>query len=130
MKTKLLAVANKIDLLTHSIDRQSVKQDVIEISCRDNSGLDNLHDALLEQIKENLPDLTSGMVVTSARHQKKLADASNSLKTAGLLLDQSESPEFVVFELKEAINSLGEITGRIYTEEILGEIFSSFCIGK
>jgi tRNA modification GTPase len=41
-----------------------------------------------------------------------------------------ESPELTAFDLRQAVIALEEITGRIYTEDILGEVFSRFCVGK
>jgi tRNA modification GTPase len=46
------------------------------------------------------------------------------------LIEAGESPEIVAFELRQTVDVLGEITGKVYNEEILGEIFSRFCIGK
>jgi tRNA modification GTPase len=45
-------------------------------------------------------------------------------------LSAGESPELIAFEVRQAINSIDEITGKVYTEQVLDEIFSKFCIGK
>ncbi len=44
--------------------------------------------------------------------------------------EHDEAPEIIAFELREALQALGEVTGRIDVEEVLGAIFSRFCIGK
>jgi tRNA modification GTPase len=77
-----------------------------------------------------MPDLTSGQVVTSARHKYCLDRAAEDVKRAVEGVNSDEAVEIIAFELRQAADKLGEITGRVYTEEILGEIFSRFCIGK
>ena len=77
-----------------------------------------------------MPDLTSGVVVTSARHRQKLVSAVGNLKKARSKLMAAESPELTAFDLRQAVTAIDEITGRIYTEEILGRIFERFCVGK
>ena len=85
---------------------------------------------MLSRIHEHMPDLTSGLVVTSARHKQKLTAAQKGIGRARRKFKENESPEIIAFELRQGIEALDEITGRIYNEEILGKIFSSFCIGK
>ena len=77
-----------------------------------------------------MPDFTSGVMVTSARHQQKLKVAVKGLDKALELIKISESPVLTAIELRTAASSIDEITGKIYTEEILGKIFSKFCMGK
>jgi tRNA modification GTPase len=69
-------------------------------------------------------------VVTSARHIQKLKRSLKSVNAARLKLKQNASPELTAFDLRQAADSLAEITGRIYNDDILGQIFSKFCIGK
>jgi tRNA modification GTPase len=89
-----------------------------------------LTDRLSVLINEKLSDLTAGHVVTSARHQKALSTAARQLRRAAGKVRRGESPELTAFDLRQAVNALDEITGRIYTEDILEDIFSRFCIGK
>jgi len=77
-----------------------------------------------------MPDFTSGVVVTSARHRQKLRNTINYLKSSRQKLVNHESPELTALDLRSAINEIDEITGRIYNDDILGRIFSKFCIGK
>ena len=82
------------------------------------------------RITTKMPDLTSGLVVTSARHRQKLGVALKNLQLARRKIKARESLELAAFDLRQATSALGEITGRVYTEEILDRIFSRFCIGK
>jgi tRNA modification GTPase len=129
-----LVIGNKIDLLESSTDKQAPEKQVqpvsLQISCRTGQGLSELKGLLAGQIGQTIPDLTSGHVVTSARHKQKLTHAISNLKLARRKMKTDESPELTAFDLRQAVIALEEITGRIYTEDILGEVFSRFCVGK
>jgi len=127
-----LLVGNKIDLLKdyRKVLGQAKDADLTPISCLTGKGVSNLKKKLLECINERTPDLTSGVVVTSVRHQQKLKQAVKYLRAAKKKMSQSDSPEITAFELRQAAGAIDEITGKVYTEDILDRIFSRFCIGK
>ena len=123
-----LVIGNKCDLLAGAtVDRSG---ETVRISCRTGKGLIELEAALIDRINKSMPDLTSGLVVTSARHQQKISQALESLSEAREKLGLPDQVELVGYDLREAVNALEEITGRIYTEDILESIFASFCVGK
>ena len=132
VKPHKLLVGNKIDTLveTERTQKENRLADLLPISCLTGQGVEEFSNRLSATIRESMPDLTSGLVVTSARHRQKLDRALKQMRRAGRLLKQGESPELVVFELQTAIAALDELTGRIYNDEILDRIFSKFCIGK
>ena len=66
----------------------------------------------------------------NARHQACLAKALEYSNAAQRALDDGLSPEFVAEELRGALDAVGEVVGKADGEEILGKIFSTFCIGK
>jgi tRNA modification GTPase len=105
-------------------------QNLIPISCLTGKGISGLKKKLLECINQRMPDLTSGLVVTSARHQQKLQAALKNLRRAKKKMKSGESPELTAFDLRQAATAINEITGKVYTEDILQRIFSKFCIGK
>jgi len=127
-----LLVGNKIDLLKdyRKVLGQAKDTDLTPISCLTGKGINTLKKKLLECINERMPDLTSGVVVTSARHQQKLKQSVKYLRAAKKKMSQSDSPEITAFELRQAAGAIDEITGKVYTEDILERIFSKFCIGK
>ncbi len=127
-ETDILLIGNKIDLVADA--SPGLSENVLPLSCRTGSGLNQLRRAILAHINASMPDLTSGQVVTSARHKRCLELASDAAVRAKSGIKEGESAEIVAFELRQAADALGEITGKVYTEEILGEIFSRFCIGK
>ena len=65
-----------------------------------------------------------------ARHQHELGLCREHVRLASESISRQESPEFTALELREALTHLGEITGAVDTEDVLGAIFSSFCLGK
>ena len=66
----------------------------------------------------------------NARHQSCLRRARGALGEAFRQLEGGVSPEFVAVDLRLALDAVGEVAGRVETEELLGEIFGQFCIGK
>ncbi len=128
----ILLVGNKIDALTKPLELGcfSPSAESVMISCRSGEGLDRFSRMLASIIMASVSDMTSGLIVTSARHKQKLTRALSRMKKAGRMLKRSESPELIGFELKQAVVELDELTGRIYNDEILERIFSKFCIGK
>ncbi len=125
-----LLVLNKADLIA---DRTRLKEfrGATVISCRTGEGIGELIGVILERVTgrpegESLPD---GAAI-NARHQDCLKRAFLSLSAAMDLLGAGEPPELVAVELRSALGAVGEIVGEAGTEEILGKIFSSFCIGK
>jgi len=130
-ENRIVLMSNKIDLMPQPPRRVSVEgYPTLMVSCITGAGLDELREWIIEFINKQTTDLTSGVMVTSARHQQKLQHALAATENAIQLAEQKESPEVLAFELREAVTALEEITGRVYTEEVLGEIFSKFCIGK
>ena len=128
----VLLLANKIDLLK-SLPVWPDQFDCpapVFLSCQDGRGLSEIRQALVRRIQSDMPDLTSGLVVTSARHRQKLNAAAKNLRAARKKIAAGHSPEIIAFDLRQATAALEEITGRVYNEDILGRIFSKFCIGK
>ena len=120
-------VLNKIDLVK---DRSMLPQE-LGISCKTGEGMDSLVAAILKKVKghadsEAIPE--AGVI--HARHQDCLARSFNALNAALHLLDEGEPPELLAVELRSALGAVGEIVGDVGTEEILGKIFCTFCIGK
>lgn len=125
-----MVVLNKIDLVADRHRLSSVSATAF-ISCQTGEGIDSLITSILANVTgrsegESLPD---GAAI-NARHQECLKRAAAALQAAIALLGAGEPPELVAVELRSALGAVGEIVGDAGTEEILGKIFSSFCIGK
>jgi tRNA modification GTPase len=102
---------------------------VVHVSALTGKGLQDLSAAILEPFG-NVDSESVGLLVTDSRHYDLLVRAKTSLHESAVLLDTGASEELVLVGLHNALRYLGEITGETTTEEILGRIFSTFCIGK
>ncbi|QQR86423.1 MAG: tRNA uridine-5-carboxymethylaminomethyl(34) synthesis GTPase MnmE [Flavobacteriales bacterium] len=121
---QLIPVLNKVDL--PEARRGSA---VMHISARSGEGLDELKDAFIEHVQA-LQESDGGLVVTNARHVEALGNARHALHDARQAMANGVSGEFLATDLRRAQHHLGEITGRITPDDILGSIFGKFCIGK
>ena len=99
------------------------------MSCLQSRGLDELADAIERTATEGNPS-SDWTLAINARHAACLEDARRYLGAAIGAMDQGLSPEFIAEELRAAMNAVGDIVGRADPEELLGVIFSRFCIGK
>ena len=124
--TKYLRVLNKLD---QTVDDWAGVEGV-RISCETGEGFSELEGALASLL--SLDDASWGVhsVAVNARHQNCLTRGRAALESAIASLDAGEEPEFTALSLREALGAIGEIAGVVDTEEILGEIFGRFCIGK
>ena len=120
-----IIVLNKIDLLQLPSDLPPVG---IGISCLTGEGLELLVQTIVTRA-QGAPQRPSALAI-NARHQACLHRAKAGLESAASELEANHSPEFAATGLHEALDAIGEILGLADTEEILGEIFSRFCIGK
>ena len=109
-------------------DLQSITGDTLRLSALTGSGLEDLHEAI-EDCGFGLGS-AEGAIVTSARHYSALCEAADDLARVSEALDNQLSGDLLAEDLRAAISTLGSIFGEITTDDLLGEIFSKFCIGK
>ena len=102
---------------------------IIEISAKLGTGIDELRNILAETQKNVLAD-SDTTLVTNQRHVQALADARTSLLRVRDGLASGLPTDLAAQDIREAIYSLGSIVGEISTDEVLGNIFRNFCIGK
>ena len=123
---KKITLLNKSDLPEHADWRGA---EGLRISCTTGQGR-----AELEQAIESLFLHDSGerdsLAAINTRHRFALQQALDALERARESLEAAESPELTDVDLREALDALGTITGRIDTEDILSRVFSTFCLGK
>ena len=84
----------------------------------------------LEEIRQEMGNATNATLVSNVRHFEALQKASGSLDAVRQGLENGIPSDLVAQDLREALYYLGTITGEITTDEVLGSIFSRFCIGK
>lgn len=144
----LIAVLNKIDAVRGGSDTVAPSQQVcgdacmaaipsqlasaafatVRISARTGEGIDELRSCITRSQEGRYS--ASEILVTNARHHEALRNACTSLTLVRKGLETDLSGDFISQDLREALYHLGSITGEIGTEEVLGEIFGRFCIGK
>jgi tRNA modification GTPase len=123
-------ILNKHDLGEHEDWRDFSNKRAARISCRSGDGLEKLADMIFERVMHGDATLEDSSVAINARHQTCLKMAAQFLDAARQAMCDGLSPEFVAIELRAALDAIGEVVGKADTEELLGKIFSTFCIGK
>lgn len=130
-----IVAINKSDLptfsstLAHDEIFSSTQHQIVSVSAKTNGGLERLRTAILDSFKNG--DATGeGLLITNARHHDLLRCAVEAIKASEELLRARASEELILVGLHNALRFLGEITGETTSDEILGRIFSTFCIGK
>ncbi|MGV3631048.1 MAG: tRNA uridine-5-carboxymethylaminomethyl(34) synthesis GTPase MnmE [Bacteroidota bacterium] len=127
---KILVLFNKVD----TVDPVSLPKTVgglsaLAISAKHNTGIDELKSSMVDLILYN-KDLEQSTIVTNARHIEALEKALFSLNQAQNGLATGITGDFVAMDIRQAMFHIGSITGDISTDDLLGNIFSKFCIGK
>ena len=138
---KLIFVGNKADILgvnknvndickiVSRIENQQVPPQFIEISALTGKGVPELK-KMLEKTQSDRIDASSSVLVSNARHYSELTAALQDLTAVRKALDTTLSTELIAQDLRSALSHLGAITGEFTTDEVLGQIFQHFCIGK
>lgn len=124
--------ARRLDILNKS-DLEDVSwagAKGLRISCESGSGFEDLESAISKLLSLDEAQWGDHSVAVNARHQACLTRAQSSLIKAITSLRAGDEPELTALDLREALTAIGEIAGIVDTEEILGEIFGNFCIGK
>lgn len=132
----LLIIANKIDLLnTEALQKLTVISSVVEkshfipLSAKTRLGIEALQDALLDFV--NTGALRNNeTIVTNTRHYDALLKSLEEIQKVQEGLDAQLSGDLLAIDIRQALYHLGEITGEISNDELLGNIFANFCIGK
>ena len=125
-----VVVMNKCDLpsfepLSHCVPEVQA----INVSARTGAGLPALHDEIVAQLNSSGTE-NGSLLITNARHYDLLCNAKRELETARECFRDRYSEELILAPLHNALRLLGQITGETTTEDILSEIFATFCIGK
>jgi len=125
---KRLLLLNKADLGEHP---SWAGTGAVRLSCGTGAGFDDLARSIRDSLQFAEIDSGGQIIAINARHQASLQTARTGLAAALELLGEAAGdPELAAIDLRDALDALGEIPGRVDTEDLLGVIFSRFCIGK
>ncbi|ETR72784.1 MAG: tRNA modification GTPase MnmE [Candidatus Magnetoglobus multicellularis str. Araruama] len=128
-----LLCANKIDRVKDKIQIQNIPETwppPISISARHDIGIDRLKKAIVNSLIIQCSGVHDSEFMINLRQKKCLVLAKNYLEQARTACIENMPLDCVAIDIRLALDALGEITGAVYHEQILDEIFSSFCIGK
>ncbi len=129
-KTRLIKVEKKSGTENH-LDRNTAKNviNILPISAKTGSGIGTLRELLASTQRDLLGD-SDTTLVTNQRHVQALTDARTSLLRVRDGLASGLPTDLAAQDIREAIYHIGSIVGEISTDEVLGNIFRNFCIGK
>ncbi|MGM9882194.1 MAG: tRNA uridine-5-carboxymethylaminomethyl(34) synthesis GTPase MnmE, partial [Bacilli bacterium] len=125
---KMIIVVNKIDLET-KLDK-SILDHYIEISVKEKIGIDKIKDKIRTLFNLGEIETSDLTYLSNARSISLLHKSLKNIDEAIAEINCGSPIDIVEFSLKDAWNNLGEITGEVYTDELLDELFSRFCLGK
>lgn len=131
----ILFVVNKADLLEDKNQyRQDLRDktgrtDILLLSARDKWNIDHLLETLISTSVNDI-QTDSGVIISSMRHYEALHHAGAAIERVMDGMQAGLSLDLIANDIRQVIHYLGEITGEISTDDILGNIFGQFCIGK
>lgn len=127
---RLIILFNKSDLwdTVQLTEKFRLAYPVLSITARSGEGLEPLKSLLIKSVEDDIPE--ESLIVSNIRHYKALLHASEALDRAIASLTNGLPADLISEDVKQVLHHLGTITGEITTDDILGNIFSKFCIGK
>ncbi|MDD2632188.1 MAG: tRNA uridine-5-carboxymethylaminomethyl(34) synthesis GTPase MnmE [Bacteroidales bacterium] len=127
---RIILIGNKIDLLIEMPKgfKDLVELETIFISAKRKENINLISDSLLRSV--NTQQLADTTIVSNARHYEALSKSLQAIGDIRKGFDSNIPSDLVAIDIRKALHHLGTITGQITTDEILGNIFGKFCIGK
>ena len=127
----LVVIANKSDKLANRevLNLKSKISNLLMISAKTGEGVEELKNKLLEFV--NTGALRNNeTIITNTRHYDALLKALGDIQKVKIGMDEGLASDLLAIDIRETLQHLGEITGQVTNDELLGNIFSNFCIGK
>ena len=126
---KHIILINKTDL-ENKLDLTKIKEDYINISIKNNKGINKLKQKIIELFNLEQLETEDLTYLSDARSISLLKKSLSYIKDAISSINQEEPIDIVELNIKDAWESLGEIIGETYTDELIDELFQRFCLGK
>lgn len=131
---RVILVLNKCDLGQHASWEKNIEERAtllpVRVSCLTGEGIEALIEAIVARVTGGTTAHRDWSLAINARHQACLETARRFADAARQAMTDELSPEFVAEELRSALHAVGEVVGHADSEDVLGRIFSTFCIGK
>lgn len=127
----ILPIANKVDMgeIEGYLNKFKKISGLIMLSAKSGKGIAELKQRLYDTAL-NGRNINEGVILSNARHYEALQGTLKNLQAAQYGIENKLSGELVASDIRSALNHLGEITGEVTTDDLLGNIFGKFCIGK
>ena len=128
---KVIVLLNKIDL-NKKINLEGYSlENIVEISAKDNIGIEDMQEKIYSYIvEEDVENSSEKLIITNIRHKTALEKTKDAIRNIFETIDMGLPMDLISVDLKEALDSLSEITGEISSEDILDHVFGNFCVGK
>ena len=128
---KTIVLLNKIDLERKIVLGEFKLENILEISAKDNIGIEDMEERIYSYIvEEKVEDSSEKFIITNIRHKTALEKTKDAIRNIFETIDAGMPMDLISVDLKEALDSLSEITGEISSEDILDHVFGNFCVGK
>ena len=127
LQNKMIVVVNKTDL-NPNICETLKKKNYLFISAKNKDGIEDLTNTLISIIDTNLS--SDETIISNSRHQEELSKTLTEITAVIQGLNNDISGDLLAINIRQALYHLGLITGEVTTDDLLGNIFSKFCIGK
>lgn len=127
---KLIVVLNKADLPSMVALPGDFQAGAVLVSCMTGQGIDDLKEAIKARLWSGAITGESLQVMINSRHQDALRRGREALERTMTGLRNGIPIDLAAFDLRQAVNAIGEVVGKTTTEDILDSIFSQFCLGK
>jgi tRNA modification GTPase len=125
-----IMVGNKIDMLTEIPPhfRDLLEMETVFVSAKRKENIHLLAETLVSKVKAK--SISGDVIVTNTRHYEALQNTLDALNQVEQGFHNNLPTDLVATDIRQALHHLGTITGEVTTDEVLGSIFSKFCIGK
>ncbi|MFW5986281.1 MAG: tRNA uridine-5-carboxymethylaminomethyl(34) synthesis GTPase MnmE [Halanaerobiales bacterium] len=130
----VIIIVNKTDLREkiniEKAEKKFSKHKILKMSLKEEEGLNDLKKAVIDEVLDEELRTGEGVFITRTRHKNALKNAYTALERVSESHRRKMPYDFYTIDLKDCLNSLGEITGETVTDDIIDKIFHDFCLGK
>lgn len=125
-----ILVANKIDQLDEPIPhlKEILQLDTVFVSAKRKENITLLTDTLIKTVKKF--NVSDDVIVSNSRHYQALTKANMAIENVEQGFENNIPTDLIAIDIRQSLHELGTITGEITTDDLLGNIFGKFCIGK
>lgn len=130
---KKIVVLNKSDLndkIKEELLNFANKDDIVIISAKNNNGIENVLNELINRFKANELSLHDEIIISNQRHKEAIDNTISSLENVIKSLDNNIPMDMISIDIQNAISYIGLITGENVSEDVINGIFAKFCLGK